>query len=162
MSLKNARQEAIARAENTVAIAVQLGELLPITWRAIFHGLFRPTLASWNSAKEFEGLRQQLRALFFTVREAMERAQRIAESLQLLNGRKPEGMDRLAVLIEDAGRLEEAVFRDWPSFAEPLQSSCNAADSLPVDASLAASSFAAATGWHLVLALPFPGDKTRD
>ena len=38
-------QEVLAQAENTIGIGIQLGELLPLTWRAAFHGLFRPGLA---------------------------------------------------------------------------------------------------------------------
>jgi hypothetical protein len=36
-------------------------------------------------------------------------------------------------VIEDARRLEETVFRDWPSFADPVKTS----NALPVDESLA-------------------------
>lgn len=122
----------IARAEDSVNIGIQLGELLPLTWRAAFHGLFRPC---WQSAKEFEAVRQQIRALFFTAREAMDDAREIADMLQALTSRQPAGMDRLHKVIEEARQLEESVFRDWPSFAEP----CLPADSLPVDESLAES-----------------------
>ncbi len=45
-------------------------------------------------------------------------------------------MDRLLKVMEDARRLEEKVFRDWPSFAETLPSR-NPLESLPVDESLA-------------------------
>src|SRR5260370_705063 len=62
-------QDIIARAENNVGIGIQLGELLPITWSALFNAIFRPSLASWNSVKEFEAFRQQVRALFYTGRE---------------------------------------------------------------------------------------------
>jgi len=109
-----------------------------MTWRGLFNALFRPSfrpnLAPWNSIKEYEVFRQQIRTLFFKVREAMDRIQNTAELLQTTTGRKPEGMDRLLTLVDDARRLEEAVFRDWPSFAEPL---APAADLLPVDESLA-------------------------
>ena len=124
----------ITKAENHVGIGVQLGELLPSTWRLAFNALFRSRQASWSSVKEFEAFRQQMRALFYTVREAMDSIRKTAETLQALTGRKPEGMDRLLTLIDDARRLEEAVFRDWPSFVEPLPTS---GDSLPVDESLA-------------------------
>ncbi len=129
-------QDIIARAENNVGIGIQLGELLPITWSALFNAIFRPSLASWNSVKEFEAFRQQVRALFYTVREAMDSVRKTAEMLKAVTGRSPEGTDRLLVLIDDACRLEEAVFRDWPSFTEPLPSA-SPADSLPVDESLA-------------------------
>ena len=126
-------QDIVARAENTVGIGVQLGELLPITWRAAFHGLFRPSLASWYSVKEFEAIRQEVRALFYTVREAMDGARKTAELLQALTGRQPAGMDRLLKAIEEARELEENVFRDWPSYIEPWLP----ADSLSVDEALA-------------------------
>jgi|ERR1051325_5606860 hypothetical protein len=126
--------DVIARAESHIHIGVMLGELLPSTWRAAFNALFRPTLAPWNSVREFEAFRHETRALFYTVRETMDSIRKTAEIIQSLTGRKPEGMDRLLALIDDARRLEDAVFRDWPSFAEPLPPS---RDSLPVDESLA-------------------------
>jgi hypothetical protein len=61
-------EDIIAKAENSVSIGAQLGEFLPLTWRAAFHCLFRPTLAPWNSVKEFEALRQNLRACRWTNR----------------------------------------------------------------------------------------------
>src|SRR5438067_7094 len=100
-------QEIVAKAENTVSIGVQLGELLPITWRAAFHVFFRPSLASWNSAKEFEAFRQEVRALFYTVREALDESRKTAEMLQTLTGRQPVRMDRLLKVIEEARELEE-------------------------------------------------------
>lgn len=126
-------QAVITRAENNVGIGVMLGELLPSTWRAAFNILFRPSLAPWKSVKEFEAFRHETRALFYTVREAMDSIRKTAETLQALTGRKPEGMDRLLALIEDARQLEENVFRDWPSFIEPWLT----ADSLSVEDSLA-------------------------
>src|SRR5437762_10083827 len=126
-------QDIVARAENSVGIGVQLGELLPITWRATFLGLLRPISASWNSVREFEAFRQQVRALFYTVREAMDGARKTAEMLQALTGRQPAGMERLLKAIDAARQLEENVFRDWPSFIEPLLP----ADSLSVNESLA-------------------------
>jgi hypothetical protein len=126
-------QSTIASAESTFGIGVQLGELLPITWRAAFHCLFRPSLACWNSVKEFETFRQQVRALFYTVREAMDGARKIAAMLEALTGRQPAGLGRLLKAIEEARELEEQVFRDWPSFVEPRLTS----DSLPVDEALA-------------------------
>jgi hypothetical protein len=129
-------QAVITRAENNVAIGVMLGELLPSTWRAACNVLFRPSLTPWKSVKEFEAFRNDTRALFYTVREAMDSIRKTAEKLQTLTGRKPDGLDRLLALIDDARRLEEAVFRDWPSFVEPLPASV---DALPVDESLAKS-----------------------
>ena len=126
-------RDVIAKAENVVGIGLQLGESLPIAWRAGFHCLFRPSLASWNSVKDFEAFRNQLRGLFYTVREAMDGARKTAEMLQSITGRQPGGMDRLLKAIEDAPQLQENVFRDWPSFSEPFQP----ADSVAVDASLA-------------------------
>jgi hypothetical protein len=126
-------QAVIARAENNVGIGVMLGELLPVTWRAAFNVLFRPSLAPWKSVKEFEAFRHEIRALFYTVRETMDSIRKTAEMLQALTGRKPEGMDRLLTLIEGARQLEENVFHDWPSFVEP----CCPTDSLSVDESLA-------------------------
>ena len=126
-------QDIITRAENTVGIGILLGELLPVTWRAAFHSLFRPTLAPWKSVKEFEALRQEVRALFYTLREAIDNARKTAEMLQALTGQQPAGMDRLLKAIEEARELEENVFRDWPSFVEPWLPT----DSLSVDESLA-------------------------
>ncbi len=126
-------QDIIAKAENAVGIGAQLGEFLPLTWRAAFHCLFRPTLAPWNSVKEFEALRQHLRGLFYTVWEAMDGARKIAEMLPALTGRQPAGMERLLKAIEEARKLEENVFRDWPTFIEPWLP----AGALPADESLA-------------------------
>jgi hypothetical protein len=126
-------QDWVARAENAVDIGVQLGELLPITWRAAFHGLLRPTSAAWHSVQEFETVRQAVRALFYTVREAMDSARKTAEVLQTLTGGQPAGLGRLLQAIEEVRTLEENVFRDWPSFVEPHLS----ADSLSVEESLA-------------------------
>ena len=119
-------------AENIVWIGVHLGASLPFTWRLSFDNLFRRNNA-WNTVKEFETIRQATRGLFFTAREAMDKTRLVAESLQGLTGKKPAGMDRLLEVLEDARQLEEAVFRDWPSFAEPSRPG----DSLPVDESLA-------------------------
>jgi hypothetical protein len=126
-------QAVITRAQNSIGIGVMLGEFLPSAWHANFNILFRPSLAPWKSVKEFEAFRQDTRALFYKVREAMDGARTVAEKLQALTGRKPEGLDRLLTLIEDARQLEENVFRDWPSFIEPWLP----ADSLSVDESLA-------------------------
>jgi hypothetical protein len=126
-------QDFVRRAKNAVGIGVQLGEMLPITWRATFHGRLRSTSASWHSVQEFETVRQEVRALFFTVRGAMDSARKAAEMLQTLTGRQPAGMGRLLQAIEEARALEENVFRDWPSFAEPYLP----ADSLSLEESLA-------------------------
>jgi hypothetical protein len=124
----------VAYFENMVWYGVQLGEAIPLTWRLTFDSLFRIGDKPWSTVTEFEAVRQEVRRLFFTAREAMDVSRVFAHGLQLLIGRKPEGLDRLLIAIECARQLEEAVFRDWPSFVEPLASS---ADALPVDASLA-------------------------
>ena len=64
----------------------------------------------------------------------MEGARKIGERMPAHSGKRPEGMARLLVVIETARRLEEAVFRDWPSFAEPMPM---VTGSLPVEESLA-------------------------
>jgi len=134
----NARrpEEMAASLESIVWVGVKLGELLPFTWRLTFENLFRPGEGSWTTVKEFEAARQQVHRLFFTAREAMDMSRQVAEALQARTGRRPAGMEQLFGVIEEARRLEEAVFRDWPSFAEPLPA-VNLADSLPVDESLA-------------------------
>jgi hypothetical protein len=133
----NRRPEEVAVSlEPIVWVGVKLGELLPFTWRLTFDTLFRPGEESWTTVKEFETVRQAVYRLFFTAREAMDWTRQVAEALQTLTGRKPAGMDRLLRVIEDARQLEEAVFRDWPSFGEP-RPSVDPADSLPVDESLA-------------------------
>jgi len=110
----------IAKATATIGIAVQLGESLPLTWQAIFHGLLRAPSPTWGSVKESESLRQQIRALFFSVREVLDVANELAENLQKMTRRQPIGMARLVKLIEESRELEANVFKDWTSFAEPL------------------------------------------
>src|SRR5437899_2669743 len=95
-------QATVESAENTIGIAVQLGEFLPRTWRAAFHALFRPSLAPWKPVKEFEALRHHLRGLFYTVREAMDSARTTAEMVQAITGRQPAEMGRLLKAIEEA------------------------------------------------------------
>ena len=126
-------QAVIGRAEKYISIGVMLGEWLPLIWRATFNILLRPSLGRWQSVQEFEGLRQEVRGMFYKVREAMDNIRKIALTLEGLTGRKPEGMDRLHTLIEDARLLEEKVFRDWPSFVENQPPT----DSKLVDESLA-------------------------
>jgi hypothetical protein len=131
------RPEEIATcAESIVWIGVHLGESLPFTWRLTFDNLLRRGSPAWQTVKDFEAIRQAVRALFFTAREAMDSTRRTAEALQAHDGREHEGMDRLLKAIEDAHMLEESVFRDWPSFKEPTLSP-DPIDSLPVDESLA-------------------------
>lgn len=122
--------------ESIVEIGILLGELLPWTWRLTFDNLFRPGEVSWSTIKEFEAARREVYRLFFTAREALDKTRKVSETLQGLTGRKPAGLDRLLRVIEEARRLEEVVFRDWPSFTEPLPA-VNLANSLPVEESLA-------------------------
>jgi hypothetical protein len=129
-------EELVTCLENIVWFGAKMGELLPFTWRLTFDNLFAPGAVSWTSIKDFEAVRQEVRRLFFTAREAMDMTRQVATALQTLTGRKPAGMDRLFAAIEDARLLEETVFQDWPSFTEPLPS-VNSAEALPVDASLA-------------------------
>ena len=131
-------EEMAASLDSIVSYGVKCGELLPLTWRLAFDTLFRPGEESWTTVKEFEDIRQAVRLLFFTAREALSRTREVAEALQTRTGRQPAGMDRLVKVMEDARRLEEKVFRDWPSFAETLPSR-NPLESLPVDESLAES-----------------------
>jgi hypothetical protein len=131
-------EEVVAALESIVWVGVKVGEMLPFTWRLTFDTLLRPGQESWTTVTEFEAVRQAVHRLFFTAREALDWTRQVADALQALTGRKPAGMNRLLGVIEEARRLEEAVFRDWPSFREPL-SNGNPADSLPVDEALAES-----------------------
>ncbi len=130
------RQPEEAGLESIVWFGAKLGELLPFTWQLTFDSLFRPGEESWTTAQEFEAIRQEVRRLFFTAREAMDQTRQWGEALQALTNRKPAGMDRLIAAIENASRLEERVFRDWPSFVEPLPP-MNPGAALSVDESLA-------------------------
>ena len=120
--------------KNIVGFGVSVGELLPFTWGLIFCDLIRSGEPTWTTVAEFEAARQEVRRLFYITREAMERTRHVAETLQSRSGRKRVGMARLLKAIARVAALEEAVFRDWPSFAEPLPKSANA---LAVDESLA-------------------------
>ncbi len=122
--------------EAVVAAGVETGEALPDAWRQAFHNLLGDDEDSWTSVAEFEAVRNAVRRLFSTVREAMEKARRTAEALQNGTGRRAAGMGRLLEVMEEARRLEEAVFRDWPSFAEPLPP-VNLAECISVEESLA-------------------------
>jgi hypothetical protein len=122
--------------EAVVGVGVKVGEMLPYTWRLTFESLLRPGEGSWTTLKESEAVRKAVHQLFFTAREAMDSTRQTAETLQALTGRKPAGMDRLLQVVEEARQLEEAVFRDWPSFAEP-QPPVNPSESLAVDEALA-------------------------
>jgi hypothetical protein len=126
-------QDLAAIAENTVDIGVLLGELLSITWRAVFNSQLRSSAASWSTVSDFEALRKDLRALFYTTREAMEGASIFAQKIQTRTGEQPAGLNRLLTAIDDGRKLEESVFRDWPSFIEPQLS----VDALAVEESLA-------------------------
>jgi hypothetical protein len=129
-------EEDVASLETIVWVGVKAGEMLPLTWRLTFNVLFRSADGAWATGDEFEAVRQDMHRLFFTAREAMDATRQTAEGLQALTGRKPAGMDRLLQVIEEAQQLQESVFRDWPSFKEPLPS-VNPADTLPADESLA-------------------------
>ena len=131
------RPEQVADSLGSVVRAgIKLGEGLPDAWRLAFNNLVRVGDESWTTVAEFEAVRNAVRRLFFTAREAMEKTRRTAETLQNGTGRRTEGMDRLLEVMEDARRLEEAVFRDWPSFAEPLPP-VNLAECVSVEESLA-------------------------
>ncbi len=119
--LTNRRPEEVAAAqESMIWFGVKLGELLPYTWRLTFQYAVAPADESWAPVQELEAIRQDVRRLFFTAREAMDSTRQVGEKLQALTGRTPAGMDRLLAAIEDACHLEETVFRDWPSFTEPF------------------------------------------
>lgn len=129
-------EEIASSGESIVWAGALSGELLPFTWSVAFQSLFRSGEASWTTVREFEAIRQEVRRLFFTARAALDLTRQVAEALQVRTGRTPAAMDRLLAAIENARQLEEAVFRDWPSFTEPLPSE-KPADALPVDESLA-------------------------
>ena len=129
-------EEVVASLESIVAVGINLGEMLPLTWRLTFTDLLRSGTETWSTVREFEAIRQSVARLFFTAREALDWTRQVAEALQSLTGRKPVGMDRLLCVMAEAGQLQEAVFRDWPSFAEPLPPG-NYAESLPVEDALA-------------------------
>jgi hypothetical protein len=135
-SLSGRPEEGTASVESIVAAVVSLGEALPATWRLTFNTLLCPGGEPWTTVEAFEAIRQQVRRLFFTTREAMDRAREVADAWQARTGKTPAMLDRLLAAIENAARLEESVFRDWPSFADPLPSVASAG-ALPVDESLA-------------------------
>jgi hypothetical protein len=122
--------------ESIVWIGVLEGETLPYTWRLTFDTLLLPGKELWTTVKEFEAVRQKVRRLFFTSREAMDFTRQVGELLQALTGQKPAAMDRLLAAIENARKLEKDVFRNWDSFTETLPPSQPGA-SLSVDESLA-------------------------
>lgn len=114
-------EEMAASVEYIVSVGISLGELLPLAWRVTFDNLFRPGAESWTTPKEFEAVRREVKRLFFTAREAMSISGQVAEALQARTAGTAAGMARLLAAIEAARQLEEAVFRDWPSFERPQQ-----------------------------------------
>src|SRR5690242_19403993 len=112
------RTAVIARAHNCIRFGIAIVEIMPVTWHAMFHAFFGPRLMQIQPTGELESLRQRTRGLFYTVREALDRVNRIAIALRELTGQEPSGMDRLTLLIGEARALEESVFHHWPSFAE--------------------------------------------
>jgi len=133
VALAGTRRETL---ESIVWTGTLAGEMLPFTWRLTFDNLFLHGKESWTTVKEFEAVRQKVRRLFFTAREAMEFTRKMGEALRSLTNQKPAGMDRLLAAIENARQLEEGVFRDWPLFTTG-PSSVQPPASLPVDESLA-------------------------
>ncbi len=99
--------------------AIQLGEQLPDTWKQTFRSLDHAD-AGWMTVQQYEDQRNAVLRLFATVREAMNAARRAAEAEQARTGRAPVELPRLLTFIEDTRRQEEELFRDWPSFREPL------------------------------------------
>lgn len=99
-----------------VGTGIRLGELLPLTWRLTFDDLINAP--EWITTEDFEKTRQSVRRLFFTVREALEltwqMAQRLPEEIESAD------LERLQKLRAEAQELEATVFRDWPSFTEPM------------------------------------------
>src|SRR5205809_893487 len=65
-------EELVASAEDIVQAGIHVGELLPITWRLVCERLFRPGEGLWSSVRDFEAVRQAIRRMFFTAREAMD------------------------------------------------------------------------------------------
>ena len=118
-----------------IQAAIQLGEQLPDTWKRTFRSLAPPD-DGWMTVQQYEEERNAIRRLFFTVREAMDGARRAAEAHQARRGSAPADLPRLLTLIDDARRLEEEVFRDWPSFADPLPPP-DLSKALPVDEAFA-------------------------
>src|SRR5207248_6526238 len=94
-------EEIASSLESIVWAGALSGELLPFTWRLTFDDLFRPGETSWTTVEEFEAVRQEVRRLFFTAREALDMTRQVAETLQVRIGRKPAGMDRLLAAIEN-------------------------------------------------------------
>jgi hypothetical protein len=132
--LRNRPERAMVNwAEELVRAAIQQGELLHVTWLAALHGGLRSNQGSWRSVQEFEAFRKELRALFFTVRETLDRAQNILDVLKEQPGHRNDLPDHLLKASEAAFQLEEQVFRDWPAFTERPATP----GALPVDESLA-------------------------
>jgi hypothetical protein len=125
-------EDAAAALENIVWVGVHLGEALPCLWRLAFSHWFRRT-NTWTGVEDFEKIRREVRRLFFAGREAMEKSRQAAEAMRAATGHPATGMSRLVAALNAACKLEEAVFRDWPSFVDAVTIS----DSLPVDESLA-------------------------
>ena len=59
--------------EAVVAAGVETGEALPDAWRQAFHNLLGGDEDSWTTVAEFEAVRNAVRRLFSTAREAMEK-----------------------------------------------------------------------------------------
>src|ERR1041384_6823163 len=80
-SYVNTRRDVLARdlraglhaaADNMILMGIQIGESLPVTWRLAFDHFFRPGQPSWTTNDDLEAIRQAVRGLFFTAREAMD------------------------------------------------------------------------------------------
>jgi hypothetical protein len=122
--------ESDASLDKFIAVGIQLGDWLSLTWRLTFDRFFKTDKTTWSTPKDLEAVRQEVRRLFFTTREAMDGFRQLAEAQKVT----PAQFDKLLQAIDDAARLEEVVFRDWPSFTEPAPASNS---TLPVDESLA-------------------------
>jgi hypothetical protein len=124
-----------AKVESYVGFGIAVGNILDMHWRLTFSNLFDVGEVC-ISPSELQQIRQEVRRLFLSVRESMDKTRYVADVFHAATGQTVSGADRLIALIVDAKKLEEQVFRDWPSFSEPTPP-FSLADCLPPDEALA-------------------------
>jgi len=108
-----------ATVEGLISEALELPALLQKAWRATLEQLFPPG-EEFDSVRDLEDVRKALRRTLYEAGETMESVRRDAERWQHQSGNVPAGLDQLGAALDQVRRLEVDVFRDWPSFTEPL------------------------------------------